>query len=67
VVVQDKPAKTRRVVKVTVNGRRGAYPVVPADPRMTAWVALAPADAACGGASFASCVFNNSGSALKCK
>ena len=66
VVVQDKPAKTRRVVKVTIKGRHGSYPVA-ADPRMTAWVALAPADAACGGASFASCVFNASGSALKCK
>jgi hypothetical protein len=54
--------------KFKVNGKAGSYYAVASDGLpVTARVILAPPGEQCGDASFATCVFNRSGSTLKCK
>jgi len=67
VVIQNRSAATPGLVSFTVKGKNGSYAVAPGDLPMAARIVLASSGGQCGNASFASCTFNASGSALKCK
>jgi YVTN family beta-propeller protein/cysteine-rich repeat protein len=74
--VQDKSTSTPGLLKLTVKGQHGTYPVTLANLPLSARVILAPPMAAtpqCGVVTFAgpppapSCTVNTSGSTVKCK
>lgn len=67
VVVKDKSAKTPGLVTLQAKGKAGSYAVAQSDLPLTGAVVLGPPVEQCASASFASCSFNASGSALKCK
>jgi cysteine-rich repeat protein len=68
VVIRDRSAVTPGVVKFSVHGKAGSFPVASGDLPVAARLIIAPsAGGQCGDASFASCAFNATGNTLKCK